>query len=96
MSTQQPINPMYGSGQALTSGASANVTVPPTKQLVLTNFGANVFYVRCGATSQTATAADFPVPPGCQVSITKDADHLNMAHYAPTATTGHVIGGEGF
>jgi hypothetical protein len=96
MAAQQPVNPQYGSGQTLTSGASADVAVPPTKQLVLTNYGAYVFYVRCGAAAQTATAADFPVPPGCQVTITKDADHLHMAHYAPTATTGHVMGGEGF
>lgn len=97
MSAEQPFNPQYGSGQVLSPAAgSANVTVPPTKQLILTNLGVNVCYIRCGESSQTATTADYPVPPGLQVTITKDERHLNMAHISAGGTTLHVMGGEGW
>lgn len=96
MSAQQPVAPNYGSGVTVTTGASASVAVPPTKQLILTNLGANVCYVRCGAVAQTATAADYPVPAGAQVTITKGSDDLHMAHYGAVATTLHYMGGEGY
>lgn len=97
MSVEQPVGPQYGSGQVLSpAAASANVTVPATKQLILTNLGVNVCYVRCGATSQTATTADYPCPPGLQVTITKGELQVNMAHISAGGTTLHVMGGEGW
>lgn len=96
MSAQQPVAPHYGSGVTVTTGASAQVTIKPGKQMILTNLGANVCYVRIGAVAQTATAADYPVPPGAQVTITKDHDHQHMAHYGAAATTLHYMNGEGF
>lgn len=89
-------NPHYGSGQVVTpAAASANITIAEGRNVVLTNLGANICYIRVGESSQTATTADFPVPPGAQVSITKDARHLNLAHISAAGTTLHVIVGLG-
>lgn len=96
---KQPIQPAYGSGVPLAPGAaSATATVAKgNKQLILTNTGANICYVRVGpATVAAATVADYPVPAGAQVVVTKAQDDNTIAHISPLGTTLHAMGGEGF
>lgn len=99
MTTRAPVQPAYGSGQTAASAAgSATVAIPRgNKQEVLTNLGANVCYVRIGASGLgPATAADYPIPPGAQVVVTRSDDDTQMSHISPTGTTLHYMGGEGF
>lgn len=97
MAVDRTFQPSYGSGAVVTPAAgSANVTIPAGKSLCLTNLGTNVCYIRVGQTSQTATTADYPVPPGMQVIVTKDDRDVNMAHISAAGTTLHYMVGEGF
>lgn len=96
---EQPVAPLYGSGAVVSpAAASANVSglSSAREQLLLTNLGSQVCYVRTGASSQTATTADYPVPPGLQVVITKPAGHTNMAHISAAGTTLHYMLGTGW
>lgn len=94
----QPFNPAYASGQTVTPAAAsaAAADLIPSRQVCLTNLGTNVCYVRIAAAATAATAADYPVPPGSQVSITKDYDHLKIATISPLGTTLHIMCGLGF
>lgn len=93
----QPFNPAYGSGQVVTPSSSsvAAADLIPGRQVMLTNLGANVCYVRIGATAPTATTADCPVPPGCMIVITKDHDHTKCATISAAGTTLHIMVGLG-
>ncbi len=93
-----PVFPQYGSGQTVTpAAASAAATLQAgTKNVILTNTGLNVCYVRIGASSVAATAADYPVLAGTQVIISKDQDHTALTHISPAGTTLHIMTGEGF
>lgn len=93
----QPFNPTYASGQTVTPAASsaAAADLQPGRQVCLTNLGTNVCYVRIGAAAAAATAADYPVPPGSQVTITKDHDHTKCATISPLGTTLHIMVGLG-
>lgn len=99
MTARQPIAPAYGTGQVVTP-AAASATVALTKgsnQLVLTNVGAAVCYVRVGDTGMpAATTADFPVPANTQVTITKAQDQNALSHISAVGTTLHIMNGEGF
>lgn len=93
-----PFNPAYTSGQVVTPAAGAasiNVNAV-SKQVCLTNLGANVCYVRCSDVAISATTADYPVPPGMQVLITKQDGHNILSHISAAGTTLHVMTGEGF
>lgn len=99
MTTRAPVQPAYGTGQTLApAAASATVAIPRgNKQQVLTNLGANVCYVRIGAAGLgAATVADYPVPPGAQVVVTRSDEDTQLSHIAPLGTTLHVMAGEGF
>ena len=98
MTTRAPIQPAYGTGLTMTpAAASAAVAIPKgNKQQILTNLGANVCYVRIGAAGVVATAADYPVPAGAQVVVTRSDDDSQLAHISPLGTTLHVMNGEGF
>lgn len=98
MAAKQTFNPSYGKGQVLTPAvASAAVAIGAgEKTLCLTNSGANICYVRTGVAGVVASAADYLVPPGSQVTITKDQDHTHLATISAAGTTLHVIPGEGF
>lgn len=99
MTTRAPIQPAYGSGQVLTpAAASATVSIAKgNKQQVLTNLGANVCYVRIGAVGLgAATTADFPIPAGAQVVVTRSDDDTQLSHISASGTTLHIMGGEGF
>lgn len=98
MTIKAPVQPGYGSGQVLGPGvASATATLKTgSKQLILTNQGANVCYVRVGQSAAAASTADYPVPAGAQVVITKAMDDNQLSHISPLGTTLHVMNGEGF
>lgn len=98
MTIKAPVQPTYGRGQIVTPGAvSAQINIDAqAKQVVLTNLGANVCYVRVGSGSQAATTADYPVPAGAQMVISKGDGDSTLAHISAAGTTLHVIPGEGF
>lgn len=99
MTTRAPVQPTYGSGQTLTPAAgSATISIPKgNKQQILTNLGANVCYVRIGATGLgAATIADYPIPPGAQAVVTRADEDSQLSHISPLGTTLHVMNGEGF
>lgn len=100
MTIKAPFNPSYTTGQTVTpAAAAANISIPADgKQVCLTNLGTNVCYVRIGVGVGlwSATIADYPVPPGAQVIVTK-GDGVNiLSHISPAGTTLHVMAGEGF
>lgn len=98
MTIRAPVQPGYGSGQTVTPGAGAATAQITTgsKQLILTNLGTNPAYVRCGQSVANASAADYPVPAGAQVVITKAEADNQLSHISPLGTTLHVMSGEGF
>lgn len=99
MAVLYTFNPSYGSGATVSpTGTSASVTMRGgRKSLCLTNLGSTVVYVRVGNGTQTATAADYPVPIGGQVTITKEQDHQTIAYIAPAGSGSlHIMAGEGF
>lgn len=100
MTARQPIAPAYGTGQSVAPAAASAVAAltPGSNQLVLTNLGAAVCYVRIGnaADAPVATANDYPVPAGAQVVITKDQRQNALAHICAAGTTLHIMNGEGF
>jgi hypothetical protein len=99
MTIKAPVQPGYGTGQVLTpaAGAATATLTPGSKQLILTNLGANVAYVRVGTTGlAAASTADYPIPAGAQVVITKAMGDDKLSHISATGTTLHVMSGEGF
>lgn len=88
-----PFNPAYGSGQAVTSAASATVTINKTdRQVCITNTGGAFAYVSTGA---SASAADYPIPPGAQAVITKGGE-TTLSHFCASSTTLHIMTGNGW
>lgn len=98
MTIKQPINPSYGSGSVTVIGAAGTGTIVlrDTRQVILTNQGANAVYVKIGAAGIAATTADYPVQPGVQVVITKGGQDNTLAYNSPAGTTLHVMCGEGW
>lgn len=98
MTTKAPFQPAYGTGQTVApAAASATITLGRgTKQVMLSNLGAAICYVRIGAAATPATVADCPVLAGSQVTITRADDDTQFSHISATGTTLHVICGEGF
>lgn len=98
MTIRAPVQPVYGSGAVVTpAAASASVTInAQSKQMILTNLGANVCYVRIGNGTVVASTADYPVPSGAQLVVSKgDGDNV-LAHISAAGTTLHYMPGEGF
>ena len=98
MSTFIPFNPAYTSGQTKTSAAlAASFSIADgTDQVCITNTGSNIAYVRIGSGSFSATTADYPVPSGAQVVLTKAQDDTVVSHISASGTTLHFICGIGF
>lgn len=99
MTVLATFNPRYGSGQTVSPGAaSASVSVGSgQKTLCITSLNAVQCYVRVGDSSAVATAADYPIPPGGQVTITKNQDSDYVAYIAPAGGGSlHIMTGEGF
>jgi hypothetical protein len=99
MSALQPFDPQYGSGQPLTATASSQYALfsGTNKQVVVTNLGTNVAYVKVtNDTTKAASTADMPVIPGAQITLTKGDDDLAIAYISAAGTSLHVITGEGW
>lgn len=99
MTARQPIQPAYGTGAVLTPAAAAATVAlaASNKQIILTNLGLNVCYVRVGQTTVAdASTADYPVPAGAQVVITKSQYDDRLSHISAAGTTLHIMSGEGF
>jgi len=101
MAALQPFSPHYGSGQTVTASSAAAVLVAINSNsfnVMITNTGAQIAYVRVGTDSATATAADFPILAGSQVSITKGAGQNVLSYLGVAAgdTTLHIMTGEGW
>jgi len=108
MSVLAPFNPKYGSGITETATTSSTAYVMDTsfetsgggnKSVVVSNQGnTNGLYVRTGPLSTvTATDADYYIPPGTQVTLSKNGGDRYIALLAAASTTAvHVIVGEGF
>jgi hypothetical protein len=99
MTIRQPVYPAYGSGQVLTpAAASATATIRTgNKQLILTNLGTNVCYVRVGQSGLgAATTADYPIPAGAQVVVTRNEQDTQLSHISAAGTTLHAMNAEGF
>lgn len=98
MSVLSPINPSYTQGQTVAAAAvAASVAVNKSaKQIAVTNLGLNVAYVRTGTGVIAATAADMPILPGTQVTLTKGDNQETFSYISAAGTTLHVIPGEGW
>ena len=96
MSQQNVFTPQYGKGVTVapTATTASSTLGHGLKQLVVTNTGSVNVYV---APRATATAADYIVLAGTQVSITKPHD-IDVVSYITASGTGalHIIAGEGF
>ena len=93
-----PFSPAYARGIIVLPGAaSASATITGNSQtLCLTNLGANVCYIRMSDVAAPATTADYPIPGGAQVTITKPREYGLLTHISAAGTTLHIIPGEGF
>jgi hypothetical protein len=99
MSIDVTFNPAYTKGVTVAPGTvSASSTIGDgSKSLCLTNLGSFVVYVRVGLSGITATAADYPVLPLTQISISKDQDATHVAYVTASGTGSlHILPGEGF
>lgn len=94
-----PFNPSYGSGatRTATTTSAQYALRAGTRSVCVTNTGAtNAVYVRVGQGTITATASDYIVMPGSQVSLGKFQDDDVIAVLASASTTTvHIISGAG-
>lgn len=99
MSVDVTFNPSYTNGVTVSPGtvSAASTVGAGSKSLCITNLGAVVVYVRVGGSGIVATAADYPVLPSTQLSISKDQDATQVAYVTASGTGSlHIIPGEGF
>lgn len=99
MAIRAPIQPSYGTGSIVSATAvsASRALNSQAKQVILTNQSANPIYVRVGNGAQTATTADYAVPPNSQVVISKGDGDDTIAHIAPAGSSAmHIMTGEGF
>jgi len=97
--TTDSFQPNYGSGVTVapTTVSASSTLGNGSRSVVLTNLSNLVTaYVRIGQGTQTATAADYPVLPGTQVTLSK-ADTDTTVAYVTASSTGslHIIAGRG-
>lgn len=99
---KQSFGPHYGKGVVLAiTAASQSVALPiasdgDNQNVVVSNTGTTVFFVRIAPDGSPATTADMPVLPGRPVCLTKFADAAAMTYIGTAGGTGHVITGDGF
>lgn len=96
MSLLQPVSPDYGTGLTIVTGATADCVLAPGKQVILTNLGANTVYFRVSDDARPCTAADYPIPAGTQVTISKGQDQIRGVSFSVGAGSLHVMTGDGF
>jgi hypothetical protein len=95
----QTFNPAYTQGQTISvTTTSAPITIGRgSMSLCLTNLGNQPVFVRVSTGTVAATAADYPVMPLAQVTITKSQDMDTVSAITASSTSSlHVIAGEGF
>jgi hypothetical protein len=98
MAVVQTFNPAYTQGQTISvTSTSAPITIGRrSASLCLSNLGTTACYVRVSTGTVAATAADYPVLGGSQVTITKGEDMDTVSAITASGTTDlHVIPGEG-
>lgn len=99
MAVLYTFNPAYTQGTTIsvTTTSAPAVVGKGAKSLCLSNLGSEVVYVRVSTGTVAATAADYPVLAGSQVSLTKEQDHDTVSAVTASGTSSlHVIPGEGF
>jgi hypothetical protein len=100
MALQASFAPHYGSGVTVTAGAASSTsTVGANNSTVIcfTNNGQFAVHVRISADGAAATAADYPVPPTTQVTLSKMQDHTQVSYICPGGSASlHMIAGEGY
>ena len=93
--------PSYGRGIANTTSTTTSrneIDSNANRQsVVITNTGTDLVFVKTGGSTVVATAADYPVLGGAQVSVSKDArdTHIAMISSAGTPLV-YAISGSGF
>ena len=95
----ETFNPAYTQGQTISvTTTSAPITIGRgSMSLCLTNLGNQPVFVRVSTGTVAATAADYPVMPLAQVTITKSQDMDTVSAITASSTSSlHVIAGEGF
>jgi len=100
MAAIQPFSPHYTSGKTVTATTTAASTTVNGSSLnvLITNTGSNIAYVRIAGVAVTATAADMIILPSTQVSLTKSFGDSIISYLGVAAgdTTLHIMTGEGF
>ncbi len=99
MTVKATFAPSYTKAVTVVPGAaSAGSNVGAgSKTLCLTNLGTTLVYVRVSTGPADATTADYPVPIGAQVSISKPQDDDTVSYISPDgAGSLHIMPGEGF
>lgn len=97
-----PLCPAYTETRQITVGTgSTSVSIPDiTNQVLLTNVGTNVVFVRLSNPTVNAAAqlnVDVPILPNSAISITRDVTHTVVAAIAAAAgNTLHVTPVQGF
>lgn len=100
MAVQASFEPSYTRGITVsptTSSASSAIGLG-SKALVFTNLSSSVVsYVRVGGSGITASAADYPLLPNSQISVSKCQDDTHVAYITASGTGSvHIIPGEGY
>lgn len=106
MTIRAAFQPRYGkgiTGTATTTSASATLDGGVTtngggsKAVVISNYDTtNILYVKIGAGTQVATAADYPIFPRSKETIAKSETDDTIGTLAAAATIAwHAIVGEG-
>lgn len=99
-----PFGPKYGSTIKVTAGAAQDVNVDPhAKNLMITNVGTDIAFIRCKLAGDTTAASevDLPVLGNTQVTISKSGDgprdgHSLVSIFSAGAPTIYVTSGEGW
>lgn len=94
----RPFNPAYGSGQVVAPAAGALAVTNLNKgdqNVVVTNLGANVCYVRVSDAGDASTA-DYAVPAGAQVCLTKAPEQQRLSYISASGTSLHIMTGNGW
>ena len=89
----RPFEGNRGANQTVSPGAeSASVTVNAvSKSVRLVNSGANICYVRIGASPQTASTADLPVRPTSEIIVSKGSSPIAASTLAMLGTPAPAV-----
>lgn len=99
MAVLEPFHPAYTQGQTIAvTGTSSSISIDvAARQVMLTNKGTKICYVRVCNTPADATIADFPVLAGTQSVISKGEGFYIVSAIAPDGDTSlHVMPGAGW